>query len=98
MSQNISLKIIRGGEKLVRDFNETKGAAEAWNFWENDSIQKSHTYAKKFSIVGFRSFCLSKILTEAIVGTVDKLFSQPAERAKLKKDIPKIKASYRSCS
>ena len=28
MSQNISLKIIRGGEKLVRDFNETKGAAE----------------------------------------------------------------------
>ena len=74
MSQNISLKIIRGGEKLVRDFNETKGVAEARNFWENDSIQKSQTHAKKLSIVGFRSFCLSKILTDEIVGTVDKLF------------------------
>ena len=86
MSQNISLKIIRGGEKLVRDFNEAKGVAEARNFWENDTIQKSHTHAKKLSIVGFRSFCLSKILTDEIVGTVDKNFSQPAERAKLKKD------------
>ena len=58
----------------MRDFNETKGAAEAWNFWENDSIQKSHTQAKKLSIVGFRSFCLSKILTDEIVGTIDKLY------------------------
>ena len=32
MSQNISIKIFRGGEKLVRDFNETKGVAEARNF------------------------------------------------------------------
>ena len=89
MSQNISIKIFRGGEKLVRDFNETKGVAEARNFWENDSIQKSHTHAKKFSIVGFRSFCLSKILTEAIVGTVDKLFPNRLSVQSLKRTILK---------
>ena len=89
MSQNTSLKIIRGGEKLVRDFNETKGAAEAWNFWENDSIQKSHTQAKKLSIVGFRSFCLSKILTDEIVGTIDKLYPNRLSVQSLKRTILK---------